>query len=46
MSQSGPNDFYRVKVGAFPTIEEARAYAATLKKKEKLDTFVTSIDQP
>ena len=46
MSQSGPNDFYRVKVGAFPTIEEARTYAALLKKKEKLDTFVTSIDQP
>jgi cell division septation protein DedD len=36
-------NMFRVKVGAFSTRKEARAYAATLKKKEKIDTFITSI---
>ncbi len=36
-------NMFRVKVGAFSTRKEARTYAATLKKKERIDTFITSI---
>jgi cell division septation protein DedD len=46
MSQSEQNNFYRVRVGAFSTIEEARTFASSLQKKEKLPTFVTPLEQP
>jgi len=46
MSPSKDKQFYRVKVGAFSTQKEARAYASVLEKKEKLPTFVTQINQP
>jgi cell division septation protein DedD len=46
MSQSEQNNFYRVRVGAFSTIEEARTFAFSLQKKEKLPTFVTRLEQP
>jgi cell division septation protein DedD len=46
MSQSEQNDFFRVRVGAFATIEEARTFASSLQKKEKLPTFVTRLEQP
>jgi len=40
------NKWYKVRVGAFPTIKEARAYAFIIKKKEKLPTFITEINKP
>ena len=46
MSQSEQNNFYRVRVGTFSTIEEARTFAFRLQKKEKLPTFVTRLEQP
>ena len=46
ISPSKDKQFYRVKVGAFSTQKEARAYASVLEKKEKLPTFVTQINQP
>jgi len=46
ISPSKDKQFYRVKVGAFSTQKEARAYASVLEKKEKLPTLVTQINQP
>jgi cell division protein FtsN len=46
MSPTKGKQFYRVKVGAFSTQKEARAYASLLEEKEKLPTFVTQINQP
>jgi cell division septation protein DedD len=46
MSPSKDKQFYRVKVGAFSTQKEARAYASILEKKEKLPTFVAQTNQP
>jgi cell division septation protein DedD len=36
-------NMFRVKVGAFSTLQEARVYAANLNKKEKINTFISSI---
>ena len=36
-------NMFRVKVGAFSTLQEARVYAANLNRKEKINTFITSI---
>ena len=46
ISQSEQNNFYRVRVGEFFTIEAARSFASSLQKKEKLPTFVTRLEQP
>lgn len=46
MSQSEQNNFFRVRVGTFATIEEARTFAKNFQKKEKLPTFVTRLEQP
>lgn len=45
MSPSKDKRFYRVKVGAFATKQEARDFASILEKKEKLPTFVAQINQ-
>lgn len=40
-TQISQTTWYRVRVGQFATREEAQKFALTLKKKEKLNTFVT-----
>ncbi|KPJ60638.1 MAG: hypothetical protein AMJ42_01390 [Deltaproteobacteria bacterium DG_8] len=46
MSPSKKNKWYKVRVGAFSTVKEARAYSLILEKKEKLPTFITEINKP
>lgn len=46
MSPSKKNKWYKVRVGAFSTVKEARAFATILEKKEKLPTFITEINKP
>jgi len=46
MSPSKKNKWYKVRIGAFSTVKEARAYATIIKKKEKLPTFITEINRP
>ena len=43
MSLSKEKNMYRVRIGAFSTVKEARAYASKFEKKEKVPTFITEI---
>lgn len=44
MSLSKKDNWYKVKIGAFSTFKEARAYANNLAKKEKFPAFISKIE--